>query len=324
MPPTAPDPTAPAAAPTAAAADAPTSAAIALDSVHKRYGSVQAVDGISLTVPRGEFFGLLGPNGAGKTTLIEIMEGQRQADSGSVAVLGQSPWPRNVRLLPRIGVQTQTSAFFVRLTAREHLETVAALYRAGREAVDRALASVGLTEQGATRVEDLSGGQRQRLAIASALVHEPELIFLDEPTAALDPQARRALWQVLRELKGAGRTIVYTTHHLDEAEALCDRVAIVVDGRIRALDTPARLVASGSTTTRLVVPAGRIGVEAARAIAGVLAVTEEAGTVVLETLDAGPVLAALGEITGLQGVQTRTASLEDVYLQLTGSGTQPS
>ncbi|MGW2116237.1 ABC transporter ATP-binding protein [Streptomyces zhihengii] len=294
-------------------------AAIVLDSVRKRYGTVQAVDGISLTVPRGEFFGLLGPNGAGKTTLVEIMEGQRQADSGTVAVFGQSPWPRNVRLLPRLGVQTQASAFFVRLGAREHLETVAALYGAGREAVDRALASVGLTDHAAVRVEDLSGGQRQRLAIASALVHEPELIFLDEPTAALDPQARRALWQVLRDLKGAGRTIVYTTHHLDEAEALCDRVAIVVDGRIRALDTPARLVADGTTTTRLVVPAGRITLDAARAIPGVLGATEQADTVVLETLDSGPVLAAVDEIAGLRGVRTLTASLEDVYLQLTGN-----
>ncbi|OSC56280.1 ABC transporter, partial [Streptomyces sp. BF-3] len=192
-----------------------------------------------------------GPNGAGKTTLVEIMEGQRRADSGTVAVLGVSPWPRNTALLPRLGVQTQASAFFVRLTAREHLATVAALYRCDAAAAERTLASVGLTEQGDTRVDDLSGGQRQRLAIASALVHEPELIFLDEPTAALDPQARRSLWQVeptaaldpqarrslwqvLRDLKGQGRTIVYTTHHLDEAEALCDRVAIMVAGRVAA------------------------------------------------------------------------------------------
>ncbi|CAM5540962.1 ABC transporter ATP-binding protein [Streptomyces spiroverticillatus] len=297
-------------------------AAIVLDSVHKRYGSTQAVDGISLTVPRGEFFGLLGPNGAGKTTLVEIMEGQRRADSGTVSVLGQSPWPRNVKLLPRIGLQTQASAFFVRLTAHEHLRTVAALYDADREAADRALASVGLTEQGGVRVEDLSGGQRQRLAIAAALVHDPELIFLDEPTAALDPQARRALWQVLRDLKGAGRTIVYTTHHLDEAEALCDRVAIVMNGRIRALDTPAKLVAGGSPTTQLLVPEGRLTLAAAQAIPGVLGATQEADTIVLDTLDSGPVLAAVDSITGLKGVRTRTASLEDVYLELTAATAQ--
>ncbi|MFC0865164.1 ABC transporter ATP-binding protein [Sphaerimonospora cavernae] len=293
--------------------------AVVIDSVRKRYGSIQAVDGISLTIHRGEFFGLLGPNGAGKTTLIEIIEGQRKADSGTVSVLGFRPGPRNVDLLPRLGVQTQASAFFVRLTAREHLETVAALYRADREAAQRALALVGLTEQADIRVENLSGGQRQRLAIAAALVHDPELIFLDEPTAALDPQARRSLWQVLRDLKGAGRTIVYTTHHLDEAEALCDRVAIVMNGQIRALGSPAHLVAEATATTQLLVPAGRLTAEAARAIPGVLKVTEEADAIVLETSDSGPVLAAIDQIAGLHGVRTRTASLEDVYLDLTNT-----
>ncbi|MDK0519933.1 ABC transporter ATP-binding protein [Streptomyces sp. ML-6] len=299
----------------------PPPAAVVLADVHKRYGDKHAVNGVSLTVPRGEFFGLLGPNGAGKTTLVEIMEGQRRADSGTVTVLGASPWPRNPELLPRLGVQTQTSAFFVRLTAREHLRTMAALYRTDRAAAERALESVGLTDQGDTRVDDLSGGQRQRLAIASALVHEPELIFLDEPTAALDPQARRALWQVLRDLKGAGRTIIYTTHHLDEAEALCDRVAIMVEGSVAALDSPARLIAAAGPTTRLVVPADRLTPARAQEIEGVDRVTEEPDALVLETLESGKVLAALDALGGLQGVQTRTASLEDVYLTLTGTGT---
>ncbi|MFD7746325.1 ABC transporter ATP-binding protein [Streptomyces sp. NPDC059698] len=294
--------------------------ALALTEVHKTYGATRAVDGVSLTVERGEFFGLLGPNGAGKTTLVEIMEGQLRADSGTVAVLGTSPWPRDTALLPRIGVQTQTSAFFVRLTAREHLTTMAALYRCDAAAAERALATVGLTEQGGTRVDDLSGGQRQRLAIASALVHDPELIFLDEPTAALDPQARRSLWQVLRDLKGQGRTIVYTTHHLDEAEALCDRVAIMVAGKVVALDSPARLIAAAGPTTRLVIPADRLTPEQARAVQGVDRVTEEGGSLVLETTEAGRVLAAVDAIASLQGVQTRTASLEDVYLDLTGTG----
>ncbi|MEU4130575.1 ABC transporter ATP-binding protein [Streptomyces wuyuanensis] len=302
--------------PTAGPQDGP---AVVLDAVHKRYGAVHAVDGVSLTVPRGEFFGLLGPNGAGKTTLVEIMEGQRRADSGTVTVLGRSPWPRDPALLTRIGVQTQSSAFFVRLTAREHLRTVAALYRVDDAAAERALASVGLTEQGGTRVDDLSGGQRQRLAIASALVHEPELIFLDEPTAALDPQARRALWQVLRDLKGAGRTIIYTTHHLDEAEELCDRVAILVDGRVAALDSPGRLIEQGSPTIRLLVPAERLDLETARGIPGVERATLEGDSVVLETLDAGNVLAAVDALAGLRGVRTRTSGLEDVYLQLTGA-----
>ncbi|MEV6774799.1 ABC transporter ATP-binding protein [Streptomyces syringium] len=297
----------------------PDEPAIVLEDVRKRYGDVQAVAGISLTVGRGEFFGVLGPNGAGKTTLIEIVEGLREADSGAVSVLGLPPWPRNMALLPRLGVQTQSSAFFTRLTAREHLSTVAALYGVGREGVERTLSLVGLLGQADIRVEVLSGGQRQRLAIASALVHGPELIFLDEPTAALDPQARRDLWKVLRALKGEGRTIVYTTHHLDEAEALCDRVAIVVAGSVVALDSPGRLVGAAKAPTRLLVPADRLTVERAGRIEGVDRVCVEGDSVVLETRAAGPVLAAVGEVAGLDGVRTRTATLEDVYLELTGS-----
>ncbi|MFF4317972.1 ABC transporter ATP-binding protein [Streptomyces sp. NPDC001568] len=299
----------------------PESTAVSVHEVRKRYGDRQAVDGISLDVRRGEFFGLLGPNGAGKTTLIEIIEGLRQADSGTVQVLGHSPWPRNTALLPRIGVQTQASAFFVRQSAREHLATVAGLYRKDAAAADRTLESVGLTEQRDVMVENLSGGQRQRLAIASALVHDPELIFLDEPTAALDPQARRDLWEVLRALKGEGRTIVYTTHHLDEAEALCDRVAILVGGRIAALDSPHQLVSAAGAPARLLVPAGRIAPDAAAALPGVDRVTEQGGSMVLETSAPGRVLQAVDALTGLDGVMTRTATLEDVYLELTGHAT---
>ncbi|MFJ3923417.1 ABC transporter ATP-binding protein [Streptomyces sp. NPDC090022] len=297
----------------------PGSPAISVQDVTKRYGDRQAVAGVSLDVRRGEFLGLLGPNGAGKTTLIEIMEGLREADSGTVRVLGQSPWPRNTALLPRIGVQTQASAFFVRQTAREHLVTVAGLYRAEPAAADRTLALVGLTEQRDVLVENLSGGQRQRLAIASALVHGPELIFLDEPTAALDPQARRDLWEVLRTLKGEGRTIVYTTHHLDEAEALCDRVAILVAGRIAALDSPHQLVTAAGAPSRLLLPAGRIDVERAAGLPGVDRASVQGGSLVLETASPGRVLQAVDALTGLDGVLTRTATLEDVYLELTGA-----
>ncbi|WP_045322260.1 ABC transporter ATP-binding protein [Streptomyces sp. NRRL F-4428] len=297
----------------------PDSPAVTVQDVHKRYGDRRAVDGVSLDVRRGEFFGLLGPNGAGKTTLIEIMEGLRQADGGTVTVLGQSPWPRNTALLPRMGVQTQASAFFVRQSAREHLATVAGLYRSDPAAADRTLESVGLTEQRDVPVENLSGGQRQRLAIASALVHDPELIFLDEPTAALDPQARRDLWEVLRALKSQGRTIVYTTHHLDEAEALCDRVAILVGGRIAALDSPHRLVTAAGAPSRLLLPAGRLGVEEAAALPGVDRAVLQGGSLVLETATPGRVLQAVDTLTGLDGVMTRTATLEDVYLELTGA-----
>ncbi|MEV6963919.1 ABC transporter ATP-binding protein [Hamadaea sp. NPDC051192] len=293
--------------------------AIEVVGLGKAYGKVRAVDDVSLTVPRGEFIGLLGPNGAGKTTLIEIVEGLRVPDTGTVTVLGHRPHPRNLALLPLIGVQTQQSAFFPHLTAREHVETVAAFYGRGRADAERALAQVGLTDSADARVAKVSGGQRQRLAVASALVHQPEVIFLDEPTGALDPQARRDLWSMLRELKGEGKTIVYTTHHLEEAEALCDRVAILHQGRVVALDSPRDLINRAELGSQVLVPAGRIAPELAGRLDGVDAVTVEDGTVTLHTQQLTRVLAALGASTELDGVQTRAATLEDVYLDLIGA-----
>ncbi|WBB69631.1 ABC transporter ATP-binding protein [Micromonospora sp. WMMD812] len=293
--------------------------AIVLDAVSKSYGEVRAVDEISISIGRGEFFGLLGPNGAGKTTLIEMIEGLRVPDTGSVTVLGRSPAPRNLDLLPLIGVQTQRSAFFTRLTAREHLVTVAALYGLPATAAERALELVGLTDSGDVRVTNISGGQRQRLAIASALVHDPQVIFLDEPTAALDPQARRDLGQMLRKLKTIGKTIVYTTHHLDEAQGLCDRVAILSAGRVLALDSPRELIARSGIGTRLVVPAGRLSPEQAGSLDGVDGVAVEDDTLVLRTSQTARVLAALGAEADLDDVETRPATLEDVYLELIGA-----
>ncbi|MFB7369536.1 ATP-binding cassette domain-containing protein [Streptomyces sp. NPDC056222] len=306
---------------TAPLADPGAQPAVAVGDVTKTYGDRRAVDGVTLTIRRGEFFGLLGPNGAGKSTLVEIMEGLRKADSGTVTVFGESPWPRNTALLPRMGVQTQSSAFFVRQTVHEHLRTVAALFGADRAAVDATLGAVGLDGQHDVRVDNLSGGQRQRLAIASALVHGPELIFLDEPTASLDPEGRRDLWEVLRGLKAEGRTIVYTTHHLDEAEALCDRVGILVAGRLVVTDEPQHLIRTFGASSRLLVPLGRIDEERARSLPGVDGVSVQGGHLVLETRATGRVLAALDAVTGLDGVQTRTPSLEDVYLELTARRT---
>ncbi|WP_371483927.1 ABC transporter ATP-binding protein [Kitasatospora sp. NBC_00315] len=296
-----------------------TGPAVALDGVTKRYGEVVALDGVSLSVERGEFFGILGPNGAGKTTLVEIVVGLRRPDTGTVAVLGESPWPRNTALLRRLGVQTQSSAFFTRLTALEHLRTVAALYGLDRAAAGRALELVDLSAKGRSRVDDLSGGQRQRLALATALIHQPDLIFLDEPTAALDPQARRSLWELLRSLRGEGRTIVCTTHHLEEAEALCDRVAIVARGSVLALDTPAGLVRSLAAPARLFVPSDRLSVARARGVEGVDRVTVEGGELVIETRVANRVLVGLGSVVGMDAIRTRTATLEDAYLSLTGA-----
>ncbi len=225
-------------------------ATITVTEIRKWYGKVHAVDGVSFEVPAGEFFGILGPNGAGKTTTLEIIEGLRKADAGTVSLLGLAPWPRNPRLLPRIGVQLQASSFFERLTAREQIRTFAALYGTPPRVADEMLATVGLTDRADTRTERLSGGEAQRLSIACALVHGPEVVFLDEPTAALDPQGRRNLWDLLRQINAAGRTVVLTTHYLDEAEILCDRVAIMDEGRILRLGPPAAPPRRGSTPIR--------------------------------------------------------------------------
>lgn len=293
-------------------------AAIVADGVTKSYGDLRAVDGVSLEVGEGEFVGVLGPNGAGKTTLLEIIEGLREPDSGSVTVLGQPAHPRNHRLLPRIGVQLQASAFFERLTAREQLSTFAALYSTPQRVADEWLERVGLAEKAGTKVEDLSGGQSQRLSIACALVHDPELVFLDEPTAALDPQARRNFWDLLSGLNDSGRTVVITTHHLDEAEVLCDRVAIMDAGRILRFDHPSSLVRGLQAPTRVLLGPGQLDVDAARALDGVdeVAVTED-GTL-LVTRRPATVLTRLAERDLLDGVQVTTANLEDVFLDLTG------
>ncbi|MDT0342805.1 ABC transporter ATP-binding protein [Streptomyces litchfieldiae] len=216
--------------------------AIAVAGLRKRYGDVRAVDGVTFEVPRGEFFGILGPNGAGKTTTLEIVEGLREPDEGSAHLLGEPSWPRNRRLLRHIGVQLQASAFFDKLTAREQIHTFAALYGVPPERADAMLETVGLTEKRDVRDDKLSGGQAQRLSIACALVHDPELVFLDEPTTGLDPQARRNLWDLLREINSAGRTVVLTTHYMDEAELLCDRVAIMDAGRVLRIGPPRDLV----------------------------------------------------------------------------------
>jgi len=292
--------------------------ALVVDDIHMTYGDLRAVDGVSFTVGEGEFFGILGPNGAGKTTTLEIAEGLREPVSGSVRLLGQSPWPRNLALLPRIGVQLQASAFFERLTAREQLETFGALYGVGGRRVDDMLELVGLADKAGTPEAKLSGGQRQRLSIACALVHDPDVVFLDEPTAALDPQARRNLWDVLREVKSRGKTIVYTTHYLDEAEVLCDRVAIMDRGTILAMDAPARLVRGLDAPTHVILERNSVPLEQARALPGADHASEDGLSLTITTRTPAPVLSALAERNVLDGLQVRTATLEDVFLDLTG------
>ena len=292
--------------------------AIEVENLTKTYGDLRAVDGVSLAVEEGEFVGILGPNGAGKTTTLETIEGLRKPDSGSVRVLGQPVWPRNAGLLPRMGVQLQASSFFERLTAREQIHTFAALYGVGPAVADEWLERVGLVDKADTRVEDLSGGQAQRLSIASALVHDPEVLFLDEPTAALDPQARRNLWDLLAGLNDSGRTVVLTTHYMDEAEVLCDRVAIMDAGKILQFDSPAALVRGLDAPARITVAPGQLQLDDARRIDGVDEASDGAEGMVLVTRQPATVVSRLAEADHLDGVRVQTGTLEDVFLDLTG------
>jgi ABC-2 type transport system ATP-binding protein len=293
-------------------------AAISVTDLSLSYGELRAVDGVSFEVQEGEFFGILGPNGAGKTTTLEMIEGLRKPEAGEIRLLGERPWPRNAGLLPRIGVQLQASSFFERLTAREQIHTFAAMYGVGPVPADDWLERVGLDDKAATRVEKLSGGQVQRLSIACALVHDPEVVFLDEPTAALDPQARRNLWDLLSGLNDSGRTVVLTTHYMDEAETLCDRVAIMDHGKVLRLDSPAALIRGLDAPTRITVAAGQLGAEDGGKLDGVDEVEVDAGGLVLSTRSPAEVLTVLAERRLLAGVQVRTGTLEDVFLDLTG------
>jgi ABC-2 type transport system ATP-binding protein len=293
-------------------------ATIEVEGVRKWYGDTHAVDGVSLEVEEGEFFGILGPNGAGKTTLLEIIEGLRKPDAGEVSLLGMRPWPRNPRLLPRIGVQLQASSFFERLTAREQIRTFASLYGIPPATADQMLDVVGLADKADTRTEKLSGGQAQRLSIACALVHGPDVLFLDEPTAALDPQARRNLWDLLREINSQGRTVVLTTHYMDEAELLCDRVAVMDNGQILRSGAPAALVRGLDAPTRIAIETGTVPVDDARRLFPDAEVNDDGVSLIISDRNPSVVLSTLAERNALRGLAVRGASLEDVFLDLTG------
>jgi ABC-2 type transport system ATP-binding protein len=293
-------------------------AAVVTRDVHKHYGHTRAVDGVSIEIETGEFYGFLGPNGAGKTTTLEIIEGLRKPDSGEVSLLGLPPWPRNPALLPRIGVQFQTSSFFERLTAREQIRTFAALYRVRGRTADDLLEAFGLADVAGTRTERLSGGQAQRLSIACALVHSPEVVVLDEPTAGLDPQARHNLWDLLREINAQGRTVILSTHYLDEAELLCDRVSIMDGGKILRTGKAATLIAEYDAPTRVSVEVRAISRDEAAKLFADATVDEHAGVLTITTRDPSTVVSELGRRHALHGLSVRGASLEDVFLAVTG------
>jgi ABC-2 type transport system ATP-binding protein len=279
-----------------------TDVAIEVDDLRKDYGGHSAVRGISFSVHRGEVFGLLGPNGAGKTTTVEILEGYRARTAGRVAVLGMDPGPRPLALRERIGIVLQSSGLYRHLTVHEAVSHWAGFYRAPRD-VDETIALTGLQAAAAQRTRTLSGGQQRRLDFALALVGDPELVFLDEPTTGFDPAARRQAWDTVRSLQDLGKTVVLTTHYLDEAQALADRVAIIKEGAILAEGAPGEL---GSATRRYRV--------AWRDADGALQERE--------TEDPTPLL---HELTGealargerLRDLSVTQPSLEDVYLELT-------
>ncbi len=272
--------------------------AIEVLGLRKAYGPHEALRGVDFSVARGEVFGLLGPNGAGKTTCVEVLEGYRERSGGSVRVLGAEPGSRDLRA--RVGIVLQSCGTYPHLSVRETVSHWATLYPAPRD-VDEVLALAGLEEVGGRRARVLSGGQRRRLDFALALVGDPELIFLDEPTTGFDPAARRAAWDVVRALRDLGKTVVLTTHYLDEAQALADRVAILKDGRILAEGPPDSL---GATRYRV-------------------AWRDASGTM-LERFTDDPT-ALLHELTGaalqrgeqLEELSVTRPSLEDVYLELT-------
>ncbi len=290
--------------------------------LRKSYGRTVAVDGVSFAVARGEIFGLIGPNGAGKTTSMECVEGLRTPDSGTISVLGLDP-VRDVRALQeRIGVQLQEAQLQKRITVREAVDLWTALYRAPVDG-GRLLDQLGLREKQHAWFMTLSGGQKQRLLIALALVNDPEVVFLDELTTGLDPQARRAIWELVRGIRARGKTVFLTTHLMEEAERLCDRVAIIDRGRLVDLGTPAELVRRHCPTATVVVVTAAPGAAAAFAtIPGVTSVAQDADTHTIRGAAGSLVTEVIRCLAAhridVRDVRTDLPTLEDVFLEITG------
>jgi ABC-2 type transport system ATP-binding protein len=303
--------------------------AIRCSGLVKRYDGrppVEAVRGLDLAVEAGECFGLLGPNGAGKTTTIEVLEGLLPPTAGEVEVLGMRWGGHDEEIRQRIGISLQETRLSEKLTVRETLTLFRSFYRRGLDP-DEAVRRVSLEEKTNSQVGKLSGGQKQRLAVACALVGDPDLLFLDEPTTGLDPQSRRQLWDVIRAFRSGGRTVLLTTHYMDEAERLCDRVAVVDHGRVIALGPPRELIArlGGDHVVEFALADGQAPPDPAdlEALPGVRSVRQEAGGVTLQVNEPHVALPALLDRLRQAGLElahlaTRHASLEDVFVQLTG------
>ena len=278
--------------------------ALAVRDLRKSYGDLEALAGVSFTVEQGEVFGLLGPNGAGKTTTVEILEGYRTRDGGEVSVLGVDPERGGTAWRERIGVVLQASELPPSLTVHEVHQMFAGYYASPRD-VDEVVALVGLEEKAGARVKTLSGGQKRRLDLGVALVGDPELLFLDEPTTGFDPSARRTAWELVRSLRALGKTVLLTTHYLDEAQQLADRVAVIRDGRIVKQGSPAELIGVAPKVVIRYREAGR----------AVVIETDEPTRVLAELT--GTAAAAGRELEALEVVRP---SLEDVYMDLVDNG----
>ncbi len=295
--------------------------AVEVTDLRKSYGPVRAVDGISFTVAEGEIFGMVGPNGAGKTTTIECVEGMRRPDGGTIRVLGLDPLRDGYALRQRIGVQLQEAALPPRLKVWEAMDLFGSFYprRADGMAL---LEQLGLADKRNAFFDKLSGGQKQRLFIALALVNDPELVFLDELTTGLDPQARRAMWDLVRGIRDRGKTVFLTTHYMEEAERLCDRVAIMDHGKIVALDTPENLIRSLGAENRVVFSTDGWDGGRLRQVPGVTRVEQIGDRVVVYGRGEGLVSGVVGvlerEGVRFRDLRTEQPSLEDVFLALTG------
>ena len=305
----------------------PATNAIEVAALEKSYGTVRAVDGVSLQIAPGEVFGLLGPNGAGKTTTVEILEGYRRADAGEVRVLGLDPWGEGQRLRPQIGVMLQDGGLYPGLKPLEALRLFASFYD-DPDDPDRLVSLVGLDDARGTLVRRMSGGQQQRLSLALALVGRPSLVFLDEPTAGMDPHARATTWAMIRELSGRGATVLLTTHAMDEAEHLCDRVAIIDHGRVVASGSPVDLTTRASVAETMFSAAPGLDVVALAASLGLPddAVRElRAGEYVVDSTATPELVAALtawlrDKQVLISELRAGRRSLEDVFLRLTTEG----
>ena len=293
---------------------------IEVSSLKKNYGDLKAVDGISFSVSKGEVFGLLGPNGAGKTTTIEIMEGLREQDGGEVKVLGLNPWKNGYELHKKIGVIPQDFTFFEKITPREAIMYYADLFNVKVDA-DEILREVLLEDSSKRNFDNLSGGQKQKTGLALSLVNSPELLFLDEPTTGLDPNARRAIWEVIRGLKAKGKTIILTTHYLDEAQQLADRVAIMDHGKIVAMGTSEEIIQQHGSGERLEIHGSEKIAEYIRLNTDLQVEYNKAkGEITIplkKRIDALAALAA-AEQSGLEWgeIQTLQDSLDDVFVKL--------